>query len=131
MIVSVMREAYRPGVCNIGSAEITRRRRSAIGLTLAAVLVAGALVASGLPPVSRLLVLPLAAGASVTWLQVVRRFCVAFGVVGIRNFGGRGTVESVDDAAARAADRRTAVRMILEGSVYGAIITAFIGLLPV
>ncbi len=126
-----MDHPYRPGVCNIGSAEIARRRRSAIGLTVVALVVAGALVGGGMPPAGRIILLPFAAGAAVTWLQVVRRFCVGFGAIGVRNFGPLGTEETVVDASARAADRRTAIRMIAEGLACGLIATALLALLPV
>jgi hypothetical protein len=131
MINYVMDETARGGVCNIGPAEIARRRRSAIGLTAVALVVAVVLVASGIPVVARLLLLPFAVGAGVAWLQVFRRFCVAFGAVGVRNFGALGSVEKVADAAARAADRRVALRMIAEGSLYGMLATAVVVLLPV
>lgn len=131
MINYVMDETARGGACNIGPAEISRRRRSAIALTALALLVAAALVASGAPTLARLLLLPFAAGAGVAWLQVVRRFCVAFGAVGIRNFGTLGSVEKVADAAARVADRRVALRMIAEGSLYGLLVTAVVMLLPI
>ena len=114
---------YRPGVCNIGPAEIGRRRRSAITATVVAAIVALAIVAAGLPAIARLVLLPFAAAAAVTWLQVTRRFCVGFGAAGILNFGSLGTTISVTDAAARAADRRTALRMVLEGLVLGAVAT--------
>src|SRR6187402_3761141 len=47
---------YQPGVCNIGPAEIARRRRAGhIGL-IAAVALFAVLVAVGAPPIARLLV---------------------------------------------------------------------------
>jgi hypothetical protein len=131
IIEAVMETAYRTGACNIGPAEIARRRRSAIGLTLVTILVAGVLVASDLPAFGRVLAFPFAAAAAVTSLQAIRRFCVAFGALGIRNFGALGATESVPDAAARVADRRTALRMILEGSLYGLIATAALVALPI
>jgi hypothetical protein len=120
----------QPRACNIGPAEIARRRRSAVMITGVAVLVAVALVGTGQPPVARLALLPFAAGAAVTWLQVVRRFCVAFGAAGIRNFGRLGESEAIADDAERAADRRVAARMIGEGLLYGAVATAIVVLLP-
>lgn len=126
-----MEATYRPGACNIGPAEVARRRRSAAVVTLVAVVVAGVLVATGLPPLVRVLAFPAAAAAAITWLQVIRRFCVAFGALSIRNLGALGTVERVTDASAQSADRRTALRMILEGSAYGAIATAVLVVLPV
>ena len=110
---------YRPGVCNIGPAEIERRRRSAIAATALAVVVAIAIVATGLPAVARLAFFPFAAAAGVSWLQVTRRFCVGFAAIGVLNFGRLGTTETVADADARAADRRTARRMTVEGVLYG------------
>jgi len=59
--------------CNIGPAEIARRRRSSIVLTGVAAVVAVVLVGSGLPPMARLALWPFAAGAAVNWLQVVHR----------------------------------------------------------
>ncbi len=57
--------AYQPGVCNIGPAEIARRRRAGhVGLG-ATVILGGGLLAVGAPPLARLLVaLPAALAAS-------------------------------------------------------------------
>jgi len=131
MIDCDMSVAYRPGSCNIGRAEIARRRRSAVLVTGVAAIVAAFLVLSGGPPIVRLAIFPLAAAAAVTWLQVIRRFCVAFGAAGVRNFGSLGSTERVDDPAERAAHRSVAIRMIVEGVVYGAIATAILALMPV
>lgn len=130
-MIDAMTTAYRPGMCNIGPPEIARRRRSAIFVTALAVLVAAVLVVGGLPHVFRIAVFPLAAGAAVTWLQVIRRFCVAFGALGVRNFGPLGATEAIADPAQRDADRRAALRMIAEGVVYGAIATGILLVLPV
>ncbi len=122
--------AYRPGVCNIGEAEIARRRRAATNLTILTAVVAAGLLIAEVPPLLRIAVLPLSAAAGVTWLQVVRRFCVAFGAAGVLNFGVLGGTTSVEVSAARAADRRTAFRMIVEGSFYGLIAAIALVLLP-
>jgi ferric-dicitrate binding protein FerR (iron transport regulator) len=122
---------YEPGVCNIGPAEIARRRRSAITATAITLLVAAGILLARWPDATRLALLPFASATAVTWLQVIRRFCVAFGAAGILNFGGLGTTVSVEDAEARAADRRTAFRMIFEGLVYGAVVTLLFWIVPV
>ncbi len=116
-------EAYRPGVCNIGPAEVERRRRSAIAATVMTGIVAVLILALGLPSGARLALLPFATATAITWLQVTRQFCVAFGAVGLRNFGALGGETAVADRAARTADRRMTLRMILEGLLYGALIT--------
>jgi hypothetical protein len=58
--------------CNIGPAEIARRRRLAIVLTVMTVLIVAALLAAGVPTPGRLAVFPFAAAVGVTWLQVNR-----------------------------------------------------------
>ena len=108
--------------CNIGPAEIGRRRRSAIVFTIVAALVAVALIAADVPPAGRLVLFLFATGAAINWLQVVHRFCVAFGALGIENFGRLGEETKVDRAQ-RAADRRRVVQLVLEGSLIGAVVT--------
>lgn len=116
--------------CNIGPAEIARRRRSAIAFTGLAALVAVALVVGDVPAAGRLLLFPFAAGAAVNWLQVVHRFCVAFGAIGIENFGRLGQEVRVDPEQ-RAADRRRVAQLVLEGSLIGAVVTLAVVLAPV
>jgi hypothetical protein len=131
MIEADMTVANRRAACNIGPAELERRRRSAILVTAVAAIAAALLLLSGVPPAVRLVVFPLAAAAAVTWLQVIRRFCVAFGAAGVRNLGSLGSTEVVEDPAERAAHRNVALRMIVEGVVYGAIATGILVLVPV
>jgi hypothetical protein len=115
--------------CNIGPEEIARRRRSAIVATVVTAFAAAALVGIHAPPVARLLIWPLATAAAVTWLQVVHRFCVAFGALGLENFGRLGAEVHVDPAQ-RAADRRRALQVILEGGVIGLAVTFAVLVLP-
>jgi hypothetical protein len=115
--------------CNIGDAEIARRRRMAIVLSVAAVVLASALVALAVPHLARLLLFPVAAAAGVTWLQVTQRFCVAFGAAGLENFGPLGSEHRVADEQA-AADRRRALQLSLEGALAGAVATLALVVLP-
>ena len=108
--------------CNIGPDEVARRRRSAVFFTALAVAVAAGLVAIDASPAARLALFPFAAGAAVNWAQVAHRFCVAFGLFGIENFGRRGEEQRVE-AAQRAADRRRVAQLILEGSAIGLAVT--------
>lgn len=113
--------------CNIGTAELARRRRGAIALTAVTIVVGALLIGSGAPHVARLMVWPFIASAAVSWLQVVRRFCVRFGAIGVQNFGPLGE-ETPVDRASRAADRRHAITMIAEGALVGLAVTiAFVG----
>jgi hypothetical protein len=115
--------------CNIGPAEIARRRRSALVFTAIAAVVAVALVGLHVPPLVRLSIFPFAAGAVVTWLQVGHRFCVAFGAFGLENFGRLGDERGVDPSQ-RAADRRRAAQLILEGSLIGALVALALVIAP-
>jgi hypothetical protein len=116
-------EAYRAGACNIGTQEIAQRRRLGLIQLVAALGLAAVLVVAGTPAWTRIAVWPLLAGAFVTLEQVRRRFCVAFGFAGIRNFGPLGRAERVEDAAARATDRRAALVLTLYCSVVAAVLT--------
>ncbi|HEX5450937.1 MAG TPA: hypothetical protein VFW86_00985 [Candidatus Limnocylindrales bacterium] len=108
--------------CNIGPQEIDRRRRIAIAVTLFTAALAAWLVALGAPASLRLVVFPFAAGGAVTWLQVVRRFCVRFGFGGLENFGLLGEERRVA-ATQLAADRRRAAQLVLEGLLIGLVVT--------
>ncbi len=113
-------EGYRPGICNIGPAEIARRRRAGhVGLGAAIVLLAG-LVAIGAPPLSRLLVALPAAGAASGYLQARFRFCAGFGSRGIYNFDELGQTVQVEDAEARRRDRARATQIGLASVAIGA-----------
>lgn len=116
--------------CNIGPDEIARRRRSAIPMTVVTAVVVVAIVATHAPVLVRLLVWPLATGAAVGWLQVVHRFCVAFGALGLENFGRLGGQVQVDPRI-RAADRRRALQVILEGALIGLVVTLAVLALPI
>jgi hypothetical protein len=116
--------------CNIGPDEMARRRRSAIALTIATAVVAALLIALDTPAQSRLLIWPLATAAAVTWLQVVHRFCVAFGALGLENFGRLGGETKVDPSV-RAADRRRALQLIVEGSLVGLVVALAVAWIPI
>jgi len=128
---SLVSGEYQPGVCNIGPAEIARRRRSGhIGL-IAAVVLFAVLVAIGAPPLFRLLlVIPVAVSAS-GYLQAYLKFCAGFGAAGIYNFGEVGTTDKVADAAAKALDRAKSMRIGLASFAIGAVVAIIAVLLPI
>ncbi|HEY4190568.1 MAG TPA: hypothetical protein VGM28_09120 [Candidatus Limnocylindrales bacterium] len=110
--------AYAPGACNIGPWEIRRRRRSAIvGYAIAAAILA-ALIVMGVPVMVRALVLFPIWGATVSWLQARRQFCVGFAVARLSNFtdGEAGRLQVTDEAAHRA-DMRMVRRMVFDAFV--------------
>ena len=99
---------YQPGVCNIGAAEIARRRRAGhIGL-IAALALFAVLVAVDAPNWTRLLIAIPAIGAASGYIQARLKFCAGFGSRGSSNFGEVGPTERVADDADRARDRARA-----------------------
>jgi len=99
-------------------------------LSVTVAIVAALLLGSHASPLVRFLLWPLATAASVTWLQVIHRFCVAFGALGIENFGRLGDEARVDPGQ-RAIDRRRAVQVTLEGALIGLVVTIAIAAIPV
>jgi hypothetical protein len=123
---------YRPGTCNIGPEEIAQRRRIGLAMLAVAIGLGLVLVAVEAPAWARISVWPFLAAAFTTLEQVRRRFCVAFGMAGVRNFGPAvGTTERVEGDAARAADRRAAIVMVIYCAVAAGILTAVFVVLPI
>jgi hypothetical protein len=102
---------YQPGLCNIGPAEIARRRRAGHTGLIAAVALFAALVVIGAPDWARFLVAIPAIGAASGYLQAHFRFCAGFGAAGVFNFGELGPTERVQGDADRARDRRRALQI--------------------
>ena len=122
--------AYQAGTCNIGPAEIARRRSfGRAGLAVSALL-ALALLWAGAPPMARLLVAVPVAGSAVGLIQARLRFCAAFGFAGLRNFGRLGGAERVADGTARRADRRMALQILAAGSLVGLAAGVALALVP-
>ena len=121
---------YQAGVCNIGPAEIARRRRAGhVGLLVAVALLA-VLLLIGVRPIVRLLVALPAAGAASGYLQARLKFCAGFGSRGIFNFGQIGLTEQVGDPDARARDRARARQIGLASLAIGSAVGIAATLLP-
>ena len=121
---------YIPGTCNIGKGEVRQRQIVAvIGLVLS-ISILLTLISINAPRGARLaLFIPLMV-ASVGWVQSRKKFCLAFGFMGTFNFGKLGQLSKVADSASRAADRKTALSILFQTTVYAAIATALLYLLP-
>jgi hypothetical protein len=121
---------YQPGVCNIGPAEIARRRRTGHVGAIASIILLLALIATGAPPLFRLLlILPVAVSAS-GYLQAYLKFCAGFGAAGVYNFGDVGTTDRVADAAAKRLDRAKSIRISAASFVIGLAVAIVAVLLP-
>lgn len=123
-------DGYRPGVCNIGPEEISRRRRGAWIAGLATVVFYLGLLAIAAPDLVRFIIAVPAASAAVSWLQARERFCVAFGMTGVFNFGPVGELEQISDEAARRADRGRVASMVARGAAIGCVVGLLAVVIP-
>jgi hypothetical protein len=121
---------YRPGACNIGPAEIARRRMVGHVGAVATLALLAVLVAIGAPPPVRLLVALPAAGSASGYLQAWLRFCAGFGARGVFNFGSLGSTDQVVDAEARARDRAKSNRIGLASLAIGVAVALLAVTLP-
>jgi hypothetical protein len=121
---------YIPGTCNIGAGEI-RQRQVVAGIGFLLFIASSiTLFTMDAPRESRLaLFLPLMM-TSIGWVQSRKKFCLAYGFMGTFNFGKLGQLSRVSDKNALRADRSTAVKILLQGLVYAALVTAVMYLLP-
>lgn len=121
---------YVPGVCNIGPAEIARRRRFGhLGLVVTVAFFAG-LVAFHVPPLARFLVALPAAGTAAGYLQAVFHFCAGFGSRGLFNFGPIGSEIEVTNPEALARDRARSRQIGLMSLAVGLVVGVVAVLLP-
>ncbi|MEJ1229464.1 MAG: hypothetical protein WDM88_00705 [Galbitalea sp.] len=121
---------YQPGVCNIGPAEI-RRRRSAgyIGLAVTVVFLVVAFAFGWASPWRLFVVLPAAMSAS-GFLQARLHFCARFGARGLFNFGALGSEEAVHEAEYRRKDQRKAVLILVLSAAIGIVVALIAVLIP-
>jgi hypothetical protein len=122
--------SYEPGVCNIGPAEIARRRRAGHVGVIATIGLLAILLVLDTPPAARLLLVIPAAVAASGYLQAWLRFCAGFGSRGIVNFGPLGESESVVDPEARARDRRRARQIGLASLAVGVVVGVAAAIAP-
>lgn len=121
---SVAADGYVAGVCNIGPAEIGRRRRAGIAGAVATAVLFAALLFLGAAPPWHLLVFAPAMMAATGFVQARSRFCVAFGLAALFNFGDLGGQKSVAEPEWRRRDRARAWRLIANAGAIAAGVTA-------
>ena len=113
---------YVPGACNIGRAEIRRRRRGGV-LLLAVTLAAWVwLVAADAAPGWFLALAVPASLSAVGFLQAAFRFCVHYGLLSLMGFGAVGATVAVEDEEARRADRASSWRILAMSVLAGGLL---------
>jgi len=121
---------YVAGTCNIGTGEIRRRQLVAIiGTVLTVITLSGFISTSAEPSLRLGIFIPLSV-ASIGWVQSRRKFCLAYGFMGVLNFGKLGNISRVTDKASLAADRKTAFSILAQSLAISAALTGLVYLLP-
>lgn len=105
---------YQAGVCNIGGAEVKRRKQVAkIGATFF-IITAIYLILTGANSASAAFAFLPAMLASVGFVQSRKKFCFAFGLMGTFNFAEAGKMSKVVSKEELSADRRKALSIIAQ-----------------
>ena len=116
--------SYIPGTCNIGPAEIRRRRIVMwLGCVLSIVTLAS-YTQNHATRFDRLIIALPAFVFSIGFVQSRKKFCLAFGFMGAFNFGKVGAITKVLTPEQRAADRKTALTLLGQAVLLTAIIVA-------
>lgn len=122
--------SYVAGSCNIGKGEVRRRQIVAlIGLALSVLAFLG-FIATSAPASARTSIFVPFAVMFIGWVQSRKKFCLAYGFMGTFNFGKLGDISRVADKASKAADRKTATKILAEALLYAAIATAIVAAIP-
>jgi len=121
---------YSSGSCNIGSAEIRRRKISGVigaGFSIAYYVACISFHAS--KGIRGLIFFPFVL-ASVGWLQSRNKFCLAFGLMGVFNFGKLGETTRIVELDKRSRDRKRALIMLAQAVAISAVFALFFTLVP-
>ena len=122
---------YIPGVCNIGDADIRRRRRIGWTWALTALVILVVLLIPSVPKGWRLiLIFPVMVSAT-GFIQARMHFCAYFAMLGLFNFGNAGKFDTVQQAEFRAKDRRKAMQIIFYAATTAIVIGVAAFLLPI
>jgi hypothetical protein len=127
-----MQNKYVPGVCNIGEAEIRKRKRIGWAWLIATIMIFAVFMIPGVPRSWRLVLILTSTISASGFLQARMRFCAYFGALGIFNFGDDfSKKDTVQQAEFRAKDRRKALQIITYSAIIGIVVAAGAFYLPV
>jgi hypothetical protein len=121
---------YIPGSCNIGTGEIRRRQLVALFGLFLTIFSITTLLATDQNKSARLSIFIPAMIFSIGFIQSRSKFCLAYGLAGTFNFDRLGKISKVGSAADRAADRKTAVLILIKSVALAALITAVFFVIP-
>jgi len=118
-----MKNKYIPGVCNIGTAEIKKRKQAGWMGFIITVLLWAVFIWFDIPPVWRLTLFFPTMMSATGFLQAYMHFCAYFGFAPLFNFGPKvGKTDTVQQAEFRAKDKRKAWLIIIYSVIVGIIV---------
>ena len=120
---------YISGTCNIGPAEIKRRKQGAYLGGALYLIVAIFLVAFDASRTTRLWAFLPATLFAVGYIQSKRKFCVAYGFLGIFNFEKLGSTTKIKMNQELKADRKYAIKLMVQALLLAAVLTALIAII--
>ena len=121
---------YIPGSCNIGKGEVRKRQMVALVGLFFTVVTLLTFSTVDTPTEIRLgIFFPLMV-TSVGFVQSRSKFCLAYGFAGTFNVGKMGDIKRVASKEDRAADRKTALKILGKSFLLAAIATAVVLVLP-
>ena len=117
---------YQAGACNIGPSEIKRRRQGAlVGAILFAVTTI-LFVVTDASTSTRLVTFIPALLFAVGMIQSKRKFCVAYGFMGVFSFEKLGDTKKVTINQDLIADKKYAVKLLLQSVAIAIVLTALV-----
>lgn len=120
---------YQAGACNIGPSEIKRRRQGAlVGAVLFAITTI-LFVVTDASTSTRLVTFIPALLFAVGMIQSKRRFCVAYGFMGVFSFEKLGDTKKVTVNQDLKADKKYAIKLLLQSVAIAIVLTALVILL--
>ena len=121
---------YSSGSCNIGGAEVQRRKISGvIGAMFAVAYYVACIFLNAPKGIRAIIFLPLIL-AWTGWLQSRRKFCMAFGLMGVFNFGKLGETTRIVEIDNRSRDRKRALIMLTQAIALSIVSALVFTLIP-
>ena len=120
---------YIAGACNIGPSEIKRRKQGAAVGAVLYLITAISFVVTSAPSATRLITFIPAMLFAVGYIQSKRRFCVAFGFLGVFNFEKTGNTRKITINQDLKADRKYAVKLLLHSVLVAIALTVVVVLI--
>jgi len=107
---------YIPGTCNLGKSEVRRRKIVALIGAAFSISSGATLASSDVSTIGKFsIILPLMVFA-IGFVQSRKKFCLAYGFAGTFNLGKMGEISKVQNPIDRAADRKTALIILLQSA---------------